>query len=405
MAAEQLIVPDFDTYPVTHALEEAWVIDGGVKLRWDDGLESRLPVLWLREFSPDISTFHAITREQMIKLTEIPADLIASEATIAQDGFLSVLWEPESLSSRYHPGWLRAHIPDTPDAIFALPERQLWRDADHKKATWFDGNAVREGRHGVFKEWVEAIHIHGVGLLRGLPAEPAIIPEIPDLIGPVRTTNFGSIYEVINRPDANSNAFTAIALAAHTDLATREYVPGLQFLFCLVNDVVGGNSILADGFSIAEQLKQESAEFYEVLSTVAIPFGTKDKNSDYRYTAPVLEHDCEGKLSALRYTYWLRSPMSGSFDTITTFYAAFRRLQEIANDPANQIDFRLNPGEMMAFDNRRILHGRAAFDPASGKRLLRGCYGEREDLESCLRILNRKERKRAATSRHTASSE
>ena len=169
--------------------------------------------------------------------------------------------------------------------------------------------------------------------------------------------------------------------------------------------MVGGNSILADGFSIAEQLKQESAEFYEVLSTVAIPFGTKDKNSDYRYTAPVLEHDCEGKLSALRYTYWLRSPMSGSFDTITTFYAAFRRLQEIANDPANQIDFRLNPGEMMAFDNRRILHGRAAFDPASGKRLLRGCYGEREDLESCLRILNRKERKRAATSRHTASSE
>ena len=395
MVAQQLIVPDFDTYPTTHALEGASVIDGGVKVRWDDGLESRLPGLWLREFSPDASTFHAVTREQMITLTEIPADLTASEASIAQDGFLCIHWMPEGLESRYHPGWLRAHIPDAPDPIFELPERQLWRDGDQFGPTWFDGNAVREGQHEAFKAWLEAIHIHGVGLLKGLPADPAIMPAIPEMIGPVRPSNFGKVFEVSNRPDANSNAYTAIALAVHSDLSTREYIPGLQFLFCVINETTGGNSILADGFSVAEQLKSESTEFYEVLSTVPIPSGTKDKDSDYRYTAPVLEHDRMGKLSTLRYTYWLRSPMSGDFDTITAFYAAFRRFQEIANDPANQISFRLNPGDMMAFDNRRILHGRAAFDSSSGNRLLRGCYGEREELESRLRILSRQERQRA----------
>lgn len=82
------------------------------------------------------------------------------------------------------------------------------------------------------------------------------------------------------------------------------------------------------------------------------------------------------------------------FDTITTFYAAFRRFHEIANDPSNQISFRLQPGQMMAFDKRRILHGRAAFDPSSGERYLRGCYGEREELESCLGILCRRERRK-----------
>ncbi len=219
-----------------------------------------------------------------------------------------------------------------------------------------------------------------------------MIPVIPEIIGPIRPSNFGQVFEVINRPDANTNAYTEIALAAHSDLATREYVPGLQFLFCVSNDATGGDSILADGFSIARQLQQESAKFYEVLSTVKIPFGTKDKNNDHRFIAPVLEHDHSGELSTIRYTYWLRSPMNGDFDTITTFYAAFRRFQEIANDPSNQISFRLQPGQMMAFDNRRIFHGRAAFDPASGERYLRGCYGEREELESCLRILYRRER-------------
>jgi gamma-butyrobetaine dioxygenase len=84
--------------------------------------------------------------------------------------------------------------------------------------------------------------------------------------------------------------------------------------------------------------------------------------------------------------------MSGDFETLTTFYAAYRRFQEICDDPENQLRFRLQPGQLMSFDNRRVLHGRDAFDPESGHRLLRGCYGEREEVESRLRILYRAQR-------------
>ena len=38
-----------------------------------------------------------------------------------------------------------------------------------------------------------------------------------------------------------------------------------------------------------------------------------------------------------------------------------------------------------------MLHGRTAFDTGSGRRWLRGCYGEREELESSLRMLARAE--------------
>lgn len=45
----------------------------------------------------------------------------------------------------------------------------------------------------------------------------------------------------------------------------------------------------------------------------------------------------------------------------------------------------------MAFDNRRVLHARGAFDQV-GRRLLRGCYGERDELRSRLRMLARARR-------------
>lgn len=136
MAKRQLIIPDFDTYPITHALRSASVIDGGVTVHWDDGIENRLPGLWLREFSPDASTVHSVTREQIVTLTDIPADVTAAEVSVTEDGYLRVHWMPEGLESHYHPGWLRTHRPDMDDPIFKLPERQLWRNASHIVPTW-----------------------------------------------------------------------------------------------------------------------------------------------------------------------------------------------------------------------------------------------------------------------------
>ena len=206
-----------------------------------------------------------------------------------------------------------------------------------------------------------------------------------------------------SRPDADSNAFTSVALAAHNDMCPREYVPGLQFLFCLHNSCTGGDSIFVDGYAVAEQLRAESPDHFDVLATVAVPFGSRNRDSDHRCRAPVLELDAAGTVATVRYTWWLRNPMSGDTATIKAFYAAFKRFRRLANDPGNQLALRLRAGDMAAFDNRRMLHGRTAFDPSSGRRWLRGCYSEREELESRLRMLARVERTRLVESSGSAS--
>ena len=99
MSPEQLVVPDFNNYSFVPALSSACLINSGVEVRWEDGLQSRVPFIWLREYSPDSTTFHTVTREQILSLTEIPEDLRADKVSISEDGFLCVHWLPESLKN------------------------------------------------------------------------------------------------------------------------------------------------------------------------------------------------------------------------------------------------------------------------------------------------------------------
>jgi len=63
-------------------------------------------------------------------------------------------------------------------------------------------------------------------------------------------------------------------------------------------------------------------------------------------------------------------------------YQAIKVFDSKANDHSMQWRQILEPGQMLVFDNWRILHGRAAF---RGEREMAGCYVNREDYESKLR--------------------
>ena len=69
------------------------------------------------------------------------------------------------------------------------------------------------------------------------------------------------------------------------------------------------------------------------------------------------------------------------------FYAAFAALMAHIRDSKYAIEYALKPGEMAVFDNQRVLHGRASFDPDSGERHLRGYYIEHNEINSRIRML------------------
>jgi len=67
---------------------------------------------------------------------------------------------------------------------------------------------------------------------------------------------------------------------------------------------------------------------------------------------------------------------------------SLRVFAEMARDPRFQLASAFRPGDLVSFDNRRVLHGRDAFE-RNGARHLRGCCADHDDVNSRLRVLRR----------------
>lgn len=391
---------DFDTYVGEHPLRRAAVEPGWVRVVWTDGHHGRFHHVWLRDNCPCPACVHQGTREQMFELPSVATDLRASAAGVSDD-VLVVHWADDGGHvSRYDGAWLRAHCySDDADADGRVATVvTTWDGTTLAAPPTFDGPAVLADDDALY-ELLVALRDTGCALLRGLATEPHTVGEVVTRIGPVRETNFGVLWDVIAEPDPISNANTALPLPPHVDLPTRERQPGLQFLHCVVNEAEGGESILVDGFRLAEVARIEQPDHYEVLTTLPWNWANRSTTSDHRWSAPPIIVDHTGAVTEVRAGNWLRAPLTDvPFDRVEAAYAAYRWFLELSYDPRFQVRFRLDAGDLMAFDNRRVLHARAAFDGA-GRRRLRGCYSEREELTSRLRMLDRSRREQAAATR------
>jgi gamma-butyrobetaine dioxygenase len=361
----------------------------GLTLHWDDGRRSRLHALWLRDNCACPQCRHPQALERTFMFIDHSTPAIAS-AQLDQGGVLQVrfLSGDETHVSRFSTGWLRAHG----CALDALPERRggrvLW-DAglgQHLPTIdYADYIATGEG----LRDWIEAVQRHGIVLLRGVPTEPGQLLEVTRRVGPVRTSNFGDTYDVVSMPNPNASAYTSLGLELHTDLANWHSPPDIQLLFCLKSSVTGGDSVFADGFRVAEDLRLADPEAFELLSTQELEFRFHDASCDIRASAPTIALDRDGQLQRIRFNNWLRSPMVMAESLVGPMYAALEKYWRMLRDPLYGLHLRLEPGRLIAYDNSRVLHGRTAFDPRSGERHLRGCYLTLDDLQSRLRLLER----------------
>jgi gamma-butyrobetaine dioxygenase len=73
---------------------------------------------------------------------------------------------------------------------------------------------------------------------------------------------------------------------------------------------------------------------------------------------------------------------------VAAWYEAYLMLLSAIDDQSSQVVFRLEPGDLVLFDNERVLHGRTGF-AGYGARHLQGCYADRDGLLSTLAVLER----------------
>jgi len=213
--------------------------------------------------------------------------------------------------------------------------------------------------------------------------------DVVGRIGSIRETNFGRMYVLEIKDDPDSNAFTSGALIQHMDMPTRENPPGLQFLYCRRNSTTGGEGVYVDAFKVAEDLRIEEPAVFEALTTINWEFRNKSKTSDYRATGPIIGLDAAGRPNDVRVTAWLRAPLKAPPDVVDKAYRSVRQFMCRTESADYQMVIKYRSGDLLAFDNRRALHGRRGYDAKGGERYIEGCYADRDDLYSKIRTLKR----------------
>lgn len=232
--------------------------------------------------------------------------------------------------------------------------------------------------------WLGALVAQGAVIIDGAPTTDGTVLAIAELVGPARPTNFGVVFDVFSKPDPNNSAYTAQGLDLHTDLPNWASPPDVQLLHCLANDATGGDSTLVDGFVLAEALRAGNPQAYDTLSTWPVPFRFHDDRDDIRHTAPILEHH-NGRLHTVRFNNWIRD-VDPAAATDAAFYDAYLSWWRLVRTSDHVRHFRLAPGDVLCFDNRRMLHGRTEFQPNTGLRHLQGCYLDMDMVRSRLRM-------------------
>ena len=115
------------------------------------------------------------------------------------------------------------------------------------------------------ERWLAAVETYGFCLVEGVPATPEDSAALARRIGYLRATIFGSLWDFTADLAKADTAYTTLELRPHTDGTYALDAPGLQFFHCLEFSGRGGESVLVDGFRIADELRQDDPEAYATL--------------------------------------------------------------------------------------------------------------------------------------------
>ncbi|KAI6239898.1 Epsilon-trimethyllysine 2-oxoglutarate dioxygenase [Aphelenchoides fujianensis] len=235
----------------------------------------------------------------------------------------------------------------------------------------------------------------------------------------------------------NEHAHEAVRPAAfgpHTTAAFLEQTPGIRAVHVLKAPAEGGEMRLVDGFAIAQKLRDETPQLFDLLASTPVEHH-RLKNAPKKQRSRVEDDDDEfpadsrherrpspivtaveppeppppptpvharsihrpvieffkHKVVQIRFSPADRAPLRTlrvvqnfddaaaalNADRTVRFYEAYARFAQLAHDEAAAVQVALRPGAVLFIDNYRVLHSQREH---SGPRKMCGCYLSRDAL-------------------------
>ena len=360
-------------------IESIKVSSAGLYIQFSNKLDDNFPNIWLRDHAKDELNWDSRSSQRKTITSALDPNLYIKKASIVDNGkFIDILWSDLERSIKYSSEFL---LNNSLNKNFKSKKLKLWKNNNINKQTFINFKDIfsEEG----FKLFLKNLYEYGFCVIEDCQTEMKSVEKIANKIGYVRQSIFGGLWSFESDQDMADSAYTQEELRPHTDSTYSNDAPGLQLLLCCDYDAKGGDSIMVDGFKIAEIIKKENKDLFDILSSIEVPGSYIGDGVSLESKRPVFRLDSNKEILQVSFNNYDRAPFRLENGLMIKFYEAINKFDALANSKDFQWRHILKPGQLLIFDNWRILHGRGSF---KGTRRMAGCYLNKEDFDSICKI-------------------
>jgi alpha-ketoglutarate-dependent taurine dioxygenase len=381
-----------------------------LKVQWTSGEESSFDLQWLIDQCREGRIGWLSTKR-------------AATATLVEDS-------DENQNSAMEPASLTRVTKDI--AIGAIGNPNV------RSIPTFDYESVMEDTNdNTLMDAMQEIFEHGAILIQGAPptdiGDESIVGNLGKLLAGGRLSHgslYGDIFHVENKSQAENIAYTNVPLPPHQDLTYYESKPFFQLLHC-VNDedgddrISGGESVLIDAMAAAEELRVFAPDMFNVLCRYEATFLKEREGADM--VSPkrhIVTDPTFGQVVEINWSPPFEGPLQLNpripLEDYIRAYQAMEFLMdaqqgihtsEVLSSKSSSLvapslectlreyartytwEYALRHGEILVFNNQRMLHGRRGFTTVGrSRRHFIGCYTDAMETISHYRQLLRERR-------------
>ncbi|NEO80258.1 TauD/TfdA family dioxygenase [Moorena sp. SIO4G3] len=257
----------------------------------------------------------------------------------------------------------------------AVDERKYWSD----DLPSLDYRSVIDTDIGL-RHLVEHLTKVGVCKVIGAKASKAEAAQLMHRIAYLRQSSLGNIIEI--KPSINSD-YDETHL--HTDGAFNYDPPGIKLVQCLDQSTSPWEMIFVDGLALVDRIKSEAPQTLSLLQNNPVSYQYLRQDINLIASDPIVTLDSYDRLKRIRYNPKAQLPVAEQ-DLLNkqALQAALKQFEAWVEDQSQQRKLSLNSGEMVLWDNWRVLHGGSAMN---GNHYLAMCTANMEDFHSRLRVI------------------
>ncbi len=332
----------------------------------------RFHYTWLRDYCLCKDCRHMGSSQRLFDISDLnnpPKPLSVDK----EADTITIQWEEKPPhKSVFSVSWLlsRANNLDIPTTF---PQKRLWDKSD------LDIHPPQ--RHSIDKVseeiWQKELLERGFTILCDLAFDR--LENFLSSLGKLYPTEYGQTCTIKKNPNPKNVATDSdYMLPLHTDL---RFASGHRLIvgqYCVENKAKGGESILVDGFKVAEDFRNNHPYYYKLLSEIPVYYRNFDAEMQYffQHKTPILKLDKDGNLSDIYFGPHNCDRDHIALDIISDYYEAYCAFYRELKNPNYQYIFRLERGQILLMQNFRMIHGRMPFNASSGFRHVEVGYAD-----------------------------